>query len=134
MCGIAGAVFWDGADVNDASAIVRDMTAALAHRGPDGEGVVRLTRPEATRGPIAVLGHRRLAIIQLTGGAHQPMTSEDDGTGITYNGEVYDFKALRQALKAAGRVFRSDSDTEVVLRGYEEWGPRVVDRLRGMFA
>ena len=62
------------------------------------------------------------------------MTGDHDRTAITYNGEIYDFKALRQALKSSGRVFRSESDTEVVLHGYQEWGPRVVDRLRGMFA
>jgi asparagine synthase (glutamine-hydrolysing) len=134
MCGIAGAVFWDGVPIDEAMTIVRDMTAALAHRGPDGEGVVQVTVPEATRGPVAVLGHRRLAIIDLSGRAHQPMTSDRDGIGITYNGEVYDFRALRQTLKSAGRTFRSESDTEVVLQGYQEWGVRVVDRLRGMFA
>jgi len=119
---------------DDAAAIVGDMTAALAHRGPDAEGLVRLASPEGGRGPVAVLGHRRLAVIDLTGRAHQPMTSDREPTAITYNGEVYDFRATRQTLRERGRVFRSDSDTEVVLHGYAEWGPEVVQRLRGMFA
>ena len=134
MCGIAGAVFWDGVAADEAVTIVRDMTAALAHRGPDGKGILQLAMPELSRGPIAVLGHRRLAIIDLSARAQQPMTSDSARIAITYNGEVYDFKALRQTLKSCGRVFRSDSDTEVVLQGYEEWGSRVVDRLRGMYA
>ena len=132
MCGIAGAVFWDEPSV-DATAIVRAMTDAQTHRGPDGAGVACVSSGES-RGPTAVFGHRRLAIIDLTDRAAQPMRSEDGLTALTFNGEIYNFRELRRELEAFGRQFRSDSDVEVILQGYAQWGPNVVDRLRGMFA
>jgi asparagine synthase (glutamine-hydrolysing) len=111
------------------------MTQALSHRGPDGVGVVDCGGVgQGSRAPVAVLGHRRLAIIDLTDRAAQPMASERLPLWITFNGEVYNFKALRLELEGVGRRFRSDSDTEVVLQGFEHWGPAVVDRLQGMFA
>ena len=136
MCGIAGGVFWSHDAIDDVSAIVRSMTDALAHRGPDGEGLMACTRADIeprARGPRAVLGHRRLAIIDLTDRAAQPMTTAS-GVTLTFNGEIYNFRNLRRELEGYGRRFRSDSDTEVVLQGYEQWGEAVVDRLRGMYA
>lgn len=137
MCGIAGAVFWDheGSSV-DESAVVCAMTEALSHRGPDGEGVAvcgRIASESRDRRARAWLGHRRLAIIDLTDRAAQPMATAS-GVSITFNGEIYNFKDLRRELETFGRRFRSDSDTEVVLQGYEQWGETVVERLRGMFA
>jgi asparagine synthase (glutamine-hydrolysing) len=107
---------------------VRGMVAALANRGPDAEGLW-LDRH-------AVLGYRRLAVIDLPGG-QQPMIAEEDGRPvavIVYNGEVYNFRALREQLARLGHRFRTTCDTEVVLRAYVEWGPGCVERLNGMFA
>ncbi|MBS2031304.1 MAG: asparagine synthase (glutamine-hydrolyzing) [Deltaproteobacteria bacterium] len=120
MCGIAGEVWLKGAP--DAGA-VRRMTAALVHRGPDAEGIF-------TSGEVA-LGHRRLSILDLEGGA-QPLTR--DGVTIAFNGEAYEFAELRETLRAKGHAFTSRSDTEVVLRAYLEWGEQFVERVHGMFA
>lgn len=100
----------------------------LRHRGPDDEG--DWVSPTRT----CALGHRRLSIIDLSPAGHQPMVNEDGRIWIAYNGEVYNFQELRRSLEQRGHVFRSGTDTEVVLHGYEEWGSGVVDRLRGMFA
>lgn len=135
MCGIAGACFWDDPPAMvDLERVVHSMTEALRHRGPDGWGVVRVSGAPGTGGPKVVFGHRRLAIIDLSSRAAQPMANDARDTWVTFNGEVYDFQASRRALEAAGQVFRSDSDTEVVLRGYDVWGASVTSRLRGMFA
>ena len=123
MCGIAGIVRRDHLPVD--RRLLKRMTDSLAHRGPDGEGW-------HLDGPVG-LGHRRLAIIDLEGG-RQPMASEDGAVWISYNGEVYNFRALRSELEALGHRFRSASDTEVVLAAYQFWGPECVSRLRGMFA
>jgi asparagine synthase (glutamine-hydrolysing) len=101
------------------------MTDVLAHRGPDGDGTV-------CRGPVG-LGHRRLAIIDLVTGA-QPMANAANTVWITFNGEIYNFRELRRELETRGFVFRTTSDTEVILHGYEAYGVDVVRRLRGMFA
>jgi asparagine synthase (glutamine-hydrolysing) len=134
MCGVAGFVQWDGRSVaaGEARGVVECMTTALAHRGPDGAGVVQA--PSVTGGPLAVLGHRRLAIIDLSERGAQPMVSPRRRVALSYNGEIYNYRALRQELERSGRTFESDSDTEVLLQGYEVWGPAVVDHLRGMFA
>jgi asparagine synthase (glutamine-hydrolysing) len=125
MCGICGAFALDRA----LDPAVRDampaMTAALRHRGPDGDGVFSDDR--------AALGHRRLAIIDRTGGT-QPMTNEDGTCWIVFNGEVYNHKTLREHLTARGHRFRTTSDTEAILHAYEEYGPACVERLEGMFA
>jgi asparagine synthase (glutamine-hydrolysing) len=122
MCGIAGFV---GAGH---SADLLAMTSALAHRGPDGQ---RLFVDEEAR---VFLGHRRLAILDIPGGA-QPMWNEDERVGVIYNGEIYNHAELRRSLEARGHVFRSDhSDTEVLVHGYEEWGAGLPERLNGMFA
>jgi asparagine synthase (glutamine-hydrolysing) len=128
MCGIAGVfTFRHGARPPDVD-VVQRMTDALAHRGPDGDGVWR--SPDRA----AVLGHRRLAIVDLSAAASQPMVSDDGAIAITYSGEVYNHEALRPVVESKGHVFRSRSDTEAVLRLYEERGRAVVDELDGMFA
>jgi asparagine synthase (glutamine-hydrolysing) len=122
MCGIAG--FVGRGDRSDLEA----MTAALEHRGPDGEGY-HIDETHAV-----FLGHRRLAIIDREGG-HQPMWSETDMVGVIFNGEIYNHVELRDELEVRGHVFRSDhSDTEVLVHGYEEWGEDLPARLNGMFA
>ena len=125
MCGISGAFALDGNLTDDVRAGVRRMNAALAHRGPDGDGFF-------DAGPVT-FGHRRLAIIDRAGG-HQPMANEDGSCWIVFNGEIYNHKAIRPVLEARGHVFRTTCDTEVILHGYEEYGPTIVERLDGMFA
>ncbi|MCK4846041.1 MAG: asparagine synthase (glutamine-hydrolyzing) [Deltaproteobacteria bacterium] len=124
MCGIAGIVNFTGKGPE--GAVIQRMTDAIAHRGPDGEG-------HFIDGPVA-LGHRRLAIIDLSEAAAQPMKNDDGSVVISYNGETYNFKELRKELEKKGRRFRSNSDTEVIIRGYEEWGIEVVEKLNGIFA
>jgi len=121
MCGIAGIVRFDAAPVERAT--LQRMAAALAHRGPDGEGL-------HMAGSVG-LAHRRLAIIDPAGG-HQPLIDRESGLAITYNGEVYNYLEIRQELAEGG--FVTNSDTEVVLRAWRRWGPAALDRLRGMFA
>jgi asparagine synthase (glutamine-hydrolysing) len=123
MCGICGVV---GGDSTVEARWVRAMTTAIAHRGPDDEGV-QVDHP-------AVLGNRRLAILDLSPAGHQPLGGDALGAWITYNGEIYNHAALRSELTAAGHQFHGTSDTEVVLAMYREHGPSFVSRLRGMFA
>jgi asparagine synthase (glutamine-hydrolysing) len=123
MCGIAGILRWGGEA--PAQREIERMTEAIKHRGPDGEGFM-------LRAPVA-FGHRRLAIIDPEGG-HQPMSSADESLWIIYNGELYNFRELKRELEALGHRFLTRSDTEVVLHAYDEWGPRCVERFRGMFA
>ena len=122
MCGIAGFIAGQGAA--DAGALT-PMLARIAHRGPDGQGTF-------VEGPAA-LGHCRLAIIDLAGGA-QPLYSEDKNLVIVFNGEIYNYKALTAELTALGHCFATRTDTEVVLHGWEQWGRELLPRLRGMFA
>lgn len=130
MCGIAGVVS-SKRNPDDMEKAVRSMTATLAHRGPDDEGV----EAWPGRAPRAVLGHRRLAIIDLSPGGHQPMLSDDRQVGLVFNGCIYNFQEIRRELEDRGRRFRSKSDTEVLLVGYQEWGvDALVPKLRGMFA
>jgi len=124
MCGVAGIINFDGQEAS--AAILKKMTDAIAHRGPDGEGVF-------VDGPVG-LGHRRLAIIDLTEAGAQPMSTEDGRLTLTYNGEVYNFRELRGELEALGHKFFSRTDTEVVLKAYAQWGPDCLDRFNGMFA
>ncbi|MBX6364864.1 MAG: asparagine synthase (glutamine-hydrolyzing) [Gemmatimonadetes bacterium] len=124
MCGICGIHRPGGATVEDHETVAA-MMRRLEHRGPDGAG------RWADGG--AVLGHRRLAIIDLEGG-HQPIFDETGDVGLVFNGEIYNFRELRAQLAAAGHRFRTRSDSEVIVHGYEEWGDDVVTRLRGMFA
>jgi asparagine synthase (glutamine-hydrolysing) len=125
MCGIAGLV--GRADRVDAESRVRRMTAALARRGPNGEGI------HSWDG--ATLGHRRLSIFDLSDAGHQPMVSPDGRIAVVFNGAIYNFLALRAELEALGYEFRSRTDTEVLIHGYREWGmDALLPRLRGMFA
>ena len=124
MCGICGVLRFDGAPVDER--VLRRMTDAIAHRGPDGEGWF-------AEGPVG-LGHRRLAIIDLSPAGRQPMTSADGRWTITYNGEVYNFREIRAELERCGRTFVSGTDTEVVREAWAEWGQSSVQRLNGMFA
>ncbi len=123
MCGIAGLLHVDGRPI-DLDLLTR-MTDALYHRGPDDHGYFR----DAGIG----LGFRRLSIIDL-GGGHQPMPNEDGTVQIIFNGEIYNFRELRVELERQGHVFRTASDTEVIVHGYEAWGDDVVQHLNGMFA
>jgi asparagine synthase (glutamine-hydrolysing) len=124
MCGIAGLVHTDAAPVSAVS--LRRMTDAIAHRGPDGEG-------QWVEGNVG-LGHRRLAIIDLSPAGHQPMVSVDHRFVLSYNGEVYNFRELRSELEALGYWFRSATDSEVVLNALAAWGVAALARLNGMFA
>ncbi|MCB8962607.1 MAG: asparagine synthase (glutamine-hydrolyzing) [Ardenticatenales bacterium] len=124
MCGIAGVVHLDGSAPDPAG--LRQMGAALAHRGPDGEGY-------EIRGP-AGLAHRRLAVIDLSAAGLQPMTNERGTLWLTYNGEIYNYRALRAELVALGHQFRSASDSEVILHAYEAWGQACLARFNGQFA
>ncbi len=124
MCGIVGIINLDGAPIS--AATVQAMTDAIAHRGPDGEGIY-------IDGCVA-LGHRRLAIIDLSHAGDQPMSNEDASVVITYNGEVYNYLELRPILQARGHRFHSRTDTEVVLRAYQEWGETCLHSFNGMFA
>jgi asparagine synthase (glutamine-hydrolysing) len=125
MCGIAGRLNVDP-ESRVAEAYLLRMTGTLRHRGPDDEGVW-------ADGPVG-LGSRRLAIIDLSPRAHQPLTNEDGSLWIAFNGEVYNFQELRPELERQGHAFRSDGDTETVLHLYEEHGVDCLQRLRGMFA
>src|SRR5919106_5140310 len=127
MCGIAG--FADssssfGNTVDADLSLVRGMCDVIRHRGPDDEGV----RVE----PGVGLGMRRLSIIDLSTG-HQPIHNEDETVWVVFNGEIYNYRELRETLTAAGHRFYTSSDTETIVHGYEEWGEQVFSRLRGMF-
>lgn len=124
MCGLAGELRFDGA-APDRERLVR-MVARLARRGPDGEGL-------HFDGPVA-LGHRRLAIIDLTERSAQPMVDTVAGLALVFNGTIYNYPQLRADLIARGHEFHSDGDTEVILRAYAEWGEACVERLQGAFA
>ncbi|MGN6514341.1 MAG: XrtA/PEP-CTERM system amidotransferase [Rhizomicrobium sp.] len=124
MCGIAGVFDLVGQNKIDQSLLLR-MANAIAHRGPDGEGV--------HLEPGLGLGHRRLAIIDV-GGGQQPMFSPDGAVALVYNGEIYNYRELISELSALGCVFRTHCDTEVIVHAWERWGPDCVKRFRGMFA
>jgi asparagine synthase (glutamine-hydrolysing) len=130
MCGIAGQVRLAGGPPPDPDA-VRRMTAALAHRGPDDDGLRVVA--DAAGAMLCALGHRRLSVIDLACG-HQPVGNEDGSVWTVFNGEICNFADLRRELEAAGHVFRTHTDTEVLVHGWEQWGTDLVDRLRGMFA
>tara|TARA_R110002096_G_scaffold309403_2_gene503949 strand:+ start:49831 stop:51717 length:1887 start_codon:yes stop_codon:yes gene_type:complete len=123
MCGIAGIINLSG--ITPPKNLLSKMTDIIEHRGPDGSG-------DYFSDGVA-FGHRRLSIIDLAGG-HQPMISSDDRVSITYNGEIYNFPELREELKSLGYTFSTSSDTEVILLAYHAWGPKSVERIRGMFA
>ena len=124
MCGIAGYLNFNG---EPASAVTLEkMARAIAHRGPDGEGVY-VDRQ-------CGLSHRRLSIIDLSPAGHQPMASADDRFILTYNGEIYNFQELRVELESKGYIFHSRTDSEVVLNALVEWGTNALKKFNGMFA
>ena len=124
MCGICGVFNLNGEPVSPVN--LRRMTDAIAHRGPDGEGFYTDS--------FIGLGHRRLAIIDLSPAGHQPMVTPDSQCVISYNGEIYNFQELRLELEALGHQFRSRTDSEVALNAYVQWGPECLSRFNGMFA
>jgi asparagine synthase (glutamine-hydrolysing) len=124
MCGICGQFNFVGGEPVDPAAI-RRMAGTIVHRGPDDEGVF-------IAGPLG-LGFRRLAILDLSPAGHQPMSDDDGRTWIVFNGEIYNFPELRAELEGLGHRFRSHCDTEVIVRGYRQWGDDVLQRLNGMF-
>lgn len=124
MCGIVAIFDTRGRREIDRR-LLQAMNDAVAHRGPDGEGF--------HHGPGIGLGQRRLAIIDLVGGK-QPMYNEDGSVGVVFNGEIYNYQSVRDELLRLGHSFKTNSDTETIVHGWEQWGPAVVDRLNGMFA
>nr|WP_086939958.1 XrtA/PEP-CTERM system amidotransferase [Thaumasiovibrio occultus] len=124
MCGIAGILNLDGHPFDDLNPLTT-INRVQAHRGPDDEGYY-------SDGPIG-LAHRRLSIIDL-GGGHQPFINQDQTVAVVFNGEIYNYQELRRELEASHHVFVTNSDTEVLLHGWREWGPQLVEHLRGMFA
>ncbi|MGQ0812307.1 MAG: asparagine synthase (glutamine-hydrolyzing) [Nitrospiraceae bacterium] len=149
MCAIAGLYNCTGERV--APAIICRMTEVQSHRGPDGEGYVLLdpsgeVRPQLSRtlAPFDGIGtsdrytigfgHRRLAILDLSERGRQPMATEDGRYWVVYNGEIYNYRELRDELRGRGCEFRSESDTEVLLNAYKTWGPQCLERFNGMFA
>ena len=127
MCGIAGVVAAHSIDADRETEKVARMVRALKHRGPDDDGLSAHGR--------AVLGHTRLSIIDLSDAGHQPLANEDGTVHVVYNGEIYNFPTLRRALIEAGHHFSSNTDTEVLVHGYEQWGlDGLLERIDGMFA
>jgi asparagine synthase (glutamine-hydrolysing) len=140
MCGIFGYFSREG---NIAKEQVVRALATSRHRGPDSAGVMLSEKKSPSFYPEhsipegswdSVLAHTRLSIIDLSEAAHQPMSNEDDTVWIAYNGEIYNFIKIREELLSKGHTFKSGTDSEVIVHGYEEWGTDVVDALRGMFA
>ena len=124
MCGIAG--FVDRSEEVPDIQVLEAMADSIAHRGPDDHGYYQAHG--------VGLAHRRLSIIDLSGNGHQPMPNADASNWIVFNGEIYNYLELGRELAASGHIFRSSSDTEVLLHGYEEHGPAWLGRLNGMFA
>ena len=125
MCGILG---WLRSPGESSERELRAAADLIAHRGPDDRGTY-----EDTSVGLA-LGHNRLSIIDLSAAGHQPMRNEDDSVVLVFNGEIYNFRELRDQLVSAGHTVRSKTDSEVLVHGYEEWGDGLVERLCGMFA
>ncbi len=124
MCGIAGVIKADGSAPEEG--LLRSMSQSIAHRGPDGSGIWSM--------PGVGLVHRRLAIIELNDFGHQPMVDETGNLALVFNGEIYNYKQLRDELIALGTRFRTNTDTEVIIEAYRVWGTDCLKRFRGMFA
>lgn len=124
MCGIAGIIDFKGINKNQ----LLEMRDSMVHRGPDDAGVW------INKGNTVGLAHRRLSIIDLSSAGKQPMSGMDETVWITYNGEIYNFPELRKELQSRGYVFKSNTDTEVILYAYKEWGTECLNKLNGMFA
>lgn len=129
MCGICGIIDYQG-NTAVSEGRLRKMCDAIKHRGPDDEGIYISQQSS----PRVGLGHRRLKIIDLSEAGHQPMTNEDEKVRIVFNGEIYNYKDLREDLEKKGHLFKSNTDTESVVHLYEEYGEECVRYLRGMFA
>ncbi len=125
MCGLAGVLAFNS-QVSPSGELIQKMTDSIRHRGPDDAGLY-------LNGPIG-LGHRRLAIIDLSPAGHQPMPGPDGSTWLIFNGEIYNYLEIRTELEARGHHFTSHSDTEVILHAYQEYGPQCVSHFNGMFA
>ncbi|PHS05159.1 MAG: asparagine synthase (glutamine-hydrolyzing) [Blastopirellula sp.] len=135
MCGITGALWTDPAKAIEIDRL-RKMTNVLAHRGPDDSGLLHSNLQQCSPYPTIpgiALGHRRLSIIDIAGG-HQPMCNEDETVWVVFNGEIYNFQALRSRLEGAGHTFRTQSDTETLVHLYEDEGADCFKHLNGMFS
>ena len=130
MCGIAGIL---GKSNIVQELVLKNLAQSLAHRGPDDEGSQILSLNK-DRDCYLGLVHRRLSIIDLSSAAHQPMQDEDTGNWIVYNGEIYNYREIRKSLMAKGYTFKSNSDTEVILKAYSVYGEQCLEKFRGMFA
>src|SRR4030066_584051 len=131
MCGIWGIISSENLRVTT----FEKVGSILRHRGPDDSGIYFNSELKTQNSKLRVaLGHSRLSIIDLSANAHQPMSNEDGSIWITYNGEIYNFKEIRPVLEKKNHVFRSNSDTEVILHAYEEWGEQCIEKFSGMFA
>ena len=120
MCGLCGFT----GEVLNRDKVIRQMTERITHRGPDSDGFFEDER--------VAMGFRRLSIIDLEAG-HQPLYNEDKTLVLTFNGEIYNYQSLREELLAAGHTFATQSDSEVLLHGFEQWGEELLPKLRGMF-
>ncbi|HEY4978897.1 MAG TPA: hypothetical protein VII25_07030, partial [Candidatus Acidoferrum sp.] len=127
MCGICG--FANASSNSSADSLVRSMASTMLHRGPDEDGFFS----NDSRSPGTALGMRRLSIIDLRGG-HQPVWNEAQDVCVVFNGELYNYRELRQRLSLLGHRFSTKSDTEILVHGWEEWGEELLHELRGMFA
>lgn len=125
MCGICGIYYFDR-NKEVSHSVLKKMNDKLKHRGPDGEGYF-IDRNIG-------FGHRRLKIIDLSDNANQPMFNEDNKICLIYNGEIYNYIELRKELKKAGHIFKTESDTEIIIHAYEEWGHKCLNRFNGMWA
>src|SRR5687767_15221805 len=134
MCSISGIIETLTARSSDLKQSVSQMNASLHHRGPDDRGVFEYRSKTEVAGFEVCLGNTRLAIIDTSTAGHQPMTDEETGISITYNGETYNFRELRSEIGDYFGPWQSTTDTEVVLRAYKKWGVDAFKRLRGMFA
>jgi asparagine synthase (glutamine-hydrolysing) len=133
MCGICGKISFDSQPIKES--LISKMSSALTYRGPDDSGIYINNRTTGNGNTVHVgLGHRRLSIIDLSSAGQQPMSNEDGSVWVTFNGEIYNFMEIRRNLKKMGHVFRSDTDTEILIHLYEENGLEAVQYLNGMFA
>ena len=133
MCGICGKISYDSDPIKES--LITNMCSSFAYRGPDDRGTYTNTGALGNGSPIHLgLGHQRLSIIDLSAAGQQPMSNEDGTVWMTFNGEIYNFKEIRAELKKNGHVFRSDTDTEVLIHLYEEEGLGALNKLNGMFS
>src|SRR3989338_3001029 len=131
MCGITGFLGIGKEDIN-LSSTIQSMTESMVHRGPDDIGYFVLPYSKQKKEGYIALGHRRLKIIDLSERAHQPMSNSSENIYISYNGEIYNYIELREELIQKGYNFVSRSDTEVILKAYEEWGTACFKKFNGM--